>query len=186
MWRRPRGFTQLTKLMPVMEAMKHINDWLGEEVIRFNPLCTAGHPAHILTRFAWSAARRGIKKFMPRLSSSCISQIISRRFLLICHHRRSDSYAIPPRLTACSRRLSAILTALSATHQIKSPHVFSTLSVRKYSHFCCVAATSFRDCYLPPETRGLFPRHLRAEKSRVFLCMHGSLYGFQPPCGPEG
>lgn len=23
--------------MPVMEAMKHINDWLGEEVIRFNP-----------------------------------------------------------------------------------------------------------------------------------------------------
>ena len=25
------------ELMPVMEAMKHINDWLGEEVIRFNP-----------------------------------------------------------------------------------------------------------------------------------------------------
>ncbi|HGW0970181.1 TPA: phage portal protein [Escherichia coli] len=27
----------INELMPVMEAMKHINDWLGEEVIRFNP-----------------------------------------------------------------------------------------------------------------------------------------------------
>ncbi|PRW50739.1 phage portal family protein [Escherichia coli] len=26
----------INELMPVMEAMKHINDWLGEEVIRFN------------------------------------------------------------------------------------------------------------------------------------------------------
>lgn len=30
---------------------------------------------------------------MPRLSSSCISQIISRRFSAYCHHRRSDSYS---------------------------------------------------------------------------------------------
>nr|DAG51558.1 MAG TPA: hypothetical protein [Caudoviricetes sp.] len=34
---------------------------------------------------------------MPRLSSSCISQIISRCFPADCHHRQSDSYAIPPR-----------------------------------------------------------------------------------------
>ncbi len=26
----------INELMPVMEAMKHINGWLGEEVIRFN------------------------------------------------------------------------------------------------------------------------------------------------------
>ncbi|MBL1981029.1 capsid portal protein, partial [Klebsiella pneumoniae] len=24
-------------LTPYMEAMKHVNDWLGEEVIRFDP-----------------------------------------------------------------------------------------------------------------------------------------------------
>lgn len=27
----------INELTPVMEAMKHVNDWLGEEVIRFNP-----------------------------------------------------------------------------------------------------------------------------------------------------
>ncbi|EQB5946289.1 phage portal protein [Citrobacter freundii] len=27
----------INELMPVMEAMKHVNDWMGEEVIRFNP-----------------------------------------------------------------------------------------------------------------------------------------------------
>lgn len=27
----------INELMPVMEALKHVNDWLGEEVIRFNP-----------------------------------------------------------------------------------------------------------------------------------------------------
>lgn len=27
----------INELMPVMEALKHINDWLGQEVIRFNP-----------------------------------------------------------------------------------------------------------------------------------------------------
>ena len=27
----------VNELTPVMEAMKHVNDWLGEEVIRFNP-----------------------------------------------------------------------------------------------------------------------------------------------------
>ncbi|HIB7005581.1 TPA: hypothetical protein ACWXP1_005644, partial [Escherichia coli] len=43
----------------------------------------------------------------------------------------------PTALTACSRRLSAILTALSATHQIKSPHVFFTLSVRNTAILLC-------------------------------------------------
>ncbi|MGF7446823.1 hypothetical protein V7P28_25215, partial [Klebsiella michiganensis] len=27
----------VNELTPVMEAMKHVNDWLGEEAIRFNP-----------------------------------------------------------------------------------------------------------------------------------------------------
>ncbi|MCV5332933.1 phage portal protein, partial [Escherichia coli] len=27
----------VNELTPYMEAMKHVNDWLGEEVIRFNP-----------------------------------------------------------------------------------------------------------------------------------------------------
>lgn len=27
----------INELTPVMEAMKSVNDWLGEEVIRFNP-----------------------------------------------------------------------------------------------------------------------------------------------------
>lgn len=27
----------INELMPVMEALKHVNDWLGQEVIRFNP-----------------------------------------------------------------------------------------------------------------------------------------------------
>jgi capsid portal protein len=27
----------VNELTPCMEAMKHVNDWLGEEVIRFNP-----------------------------------------------------------------------------------------------------------------------------------------------------
>nr|DAY47409.1 MAG TPA: hypothetical protein [Caudoviricetes sp.] len=34
---------------------------------------------------------------MPRLSSSCINQIISRRLPAYRHHRRSGSYAIPLR-----------------------------------------------------------------------------------------
>lgn len=27
----------INELTPIMEAMKHVNDWMGEEVIRFNP-----------------------------------------------------------------------------------------------------------------------------------------------------
>ena len=27
----------INELMPAMEALKHVNDWLGEEVIRFKP-----------------------------------------------------------------------------------------------------------------------------------------------------
>ena len=37
MWRRQPVCFAINELMPVMEAMKHVNDWLGEEVIRFNP-----------------------------------------------------------------------------------------------------------------------------------------------------
>ncbi len=35
----------INELMPVMEAMKHVNDWLGEEVIRFNPYALLDMPA---------------------------------------------------------------------------------------------------------------------------------------------
>ena len=34
----------INELMPVMEAMKHVNDWLGEEVIRFNPYALLDTP----------------------------------------------------------------------------------------------------------------------------------------------
>ncbi|ENE3311172.1 phage portal protein, partial [Escherichia coli] len=27
----------INELQPVMEAMKHVNEWLGSEVMRFNP-----------------------------------------------------------------------------------------------------------------------------------------------------
>ncbi|HFO8158232.1 TPA: phage portal protein, partial [Escherichia coli] len=27
----------INELQPVMEAMKHVNEWLGVEVMRFNP-----------------------------------------------------------------------------------------------------------------------------------------------------
>ncbi|HAN8010663.1 TPA: phage portal protein, partial [Escherichia coli] len=34
----------INELMPVMEAMKQVNDWLGEEVIRFNPYALLDTP----------------------------------------------------------------------------------------------------------------------------------------------
>ncbi|HBC0662446.1 TPA: phage portal protein [Escherichia coli] len=34
----------INELIPVMEAMKHVNDWLGEEVIRFNPYALLDTP----------------------------------------------------------------------------------------------------------------------------------------------
>ncbi len=103
---------------------------------------------------------------MPRLSSSCINQIIHDAFLFITIIDGQTLTQSHP-LTACSHRLSSILTALPFTPQIKSPHIFFTLSVRNMA-ILFVAATSLREYYLPPETRAV-PRHLRAEKTRFFV-----------------
>jgi hypothetical protein len=37
----------VNELTPVMEAMKHVNDWLGEEVIRFNPYALLETPKYL-------------------------------------------------------------------------------------------------------------------------------------------
>lgn len=79
----------------------------------------------------------------------------------------------PTALTACSRRLSAILTALSSTPSNQKPSRLFHAQREKYSHSVVSLRHRSGDAIYPLK-RGLFPRHLRAEKAR-FLCMHGPL-----------
>ncbi|WP_252385691.1 hypothetical protein, partial [Escherichia coli] len=79
----------------------------------------------------------------------------------------------PTALTACSRRLSAILTALSSTpSNQKSSRLFHAQR-EKYSHSVVSLRHRSGDAIYPLK-RGLFPRHLRVEKT-CFLCTYGSL-----------
>ncbi|WP_244581083.1 hypothetical protein, partial [Escherichia coli] len=58
-------------------------------------------------------------------------------------------------------------------HQIKSPHAFFMLSVRNMAILLCLCDI-VQGMLFTPLKRGLFPRHLRVEKTR-FLCTYGSL-----------
>ncbi|HFV3961313.1 TPA: hypothetical protein ACH9JS_005402, partial [Escherichia coli] len=74
----------------------------------------------------------------------------------------------PTALTACSRRLSAILTALPFTPSNQKPSRFFHAQREKYSHSVVLLRHRSGDAIYPLK-RGLFPRHLRAEKARFFV-----------------
>ncbi|EGR71178.1 hypothetical protein HUSEC_27040 [Escherichia coli O104:H4 str. LB226692] len=74
----------------------------------------------------------------------------------------------PTALTACSRRLSAILTALSATPSKQKPSRLFHAQREKYSHSVVSLRHRSGDAIYPLK-RGLFPRHLRVEKARFFV-----------------
>ncbi|WP_338314989.1 hypothetical protein, partial [Escherichia coli] len=74
----------------------------------------------------------------------------------------------PTALTACSCRLSAILTALSATPSNQKPLRLFHAQREKYSHSVVSLRHRSGDAIYPLK-RGLFPRHLRAEKTRFFV-----------------
>lgn len=74
----------------------------------------------------------------------------------------------PTALTACSRRLSAILTALFSTPSNQKPSRLFHAQREKYSHSVVSLRHRSGDAIYPLK-RGLFPRHLRAEKARFFV-----------------
>ncbi|HHL7961672.1 TPA: hypothetical protein ACQ83A_002891, partial [Escherichia coli] len=74
----------------------------------------------------------------------------------------------PAVLTACSRRLSAILTALSVTPSNQKPSRIFHAQREKDSH-SVVSLRHRSGNAVYPLKRGLFPRHLRAEKARFFV-----------------
>ncbi|WP_204361581.1 hypothetical protein, partial [Escherichia coli] len=74
----------------------------------------------------------------------------------------------PTALTACSRRLSAILTALPFTPSNQNPSRILHAQREKYSHSVVSLRHRSGDAIYPLK-RGLFPRHLRAEKARFFV-----------------
>jgi len=74
----------------------------------------------------------------------------------------------PIALTACSRRLSAILTALPFTPSNQKPSRFFHAQREKDSHSVVSLRHRSGDAIYPLK-RGLFPRHLRAEKARFFV-----------------
>ncbi|EGE0413378.1 hypothetical protein DND66_11780 [Escherichia coli] len=76
-------------------------------------------------------------------------------------------------MTACSRRLSAILTALPFTPSNQKPSRLFHAQREKYSHSVLSLRHRSGNAIYPLK-RGLFPRHLRVEKTR-FLCTYGSL-----------
>lgn len=120
---------------------------------------------------------------MPRLSSSCISQIISRRFPADCHHRQSDSYAIPPRWLHVLAVSVRFWRPYLSPHQIKSPHVFFTLSVRNTAILSC-RCDIVKGTLFTPWNAGCSPVTC-AQKKRVF-CARTDPWRIQPPRGPEG
>ncbi|HGG2234336.1 TPA: hypothetical protein ACJFSB_004820, partial [Escherichia coli] len=74
----------------------------------------------------------------------------------------------PTALTACSRRLSAILTALPFTPSNQKPSRLFHAQREKYGH-SVVSLRHRSGNAIYPLKRGLFPRHLRAEKTRFFV-----------------
>lgn len=118
-----------------------------------------------LTRFACLLLRRGIKIYAPALqllyqsdnftTPSSLSPPSTVRLL-----RNSTA------LTACSRCLSAILTALPFTPSNQKPSRLFMLSVRNMAILLCLCDI-VQGMLFTPETRAV-PRHLRAEK-RVFV-----------------
>ncbi|MGD7973604.1 hypothetical protein, partial [Escherichia coli] len=71
-------------------------------------------------------------------------------------------------LTACSRCLSAILTALPFTPSNQKPSRLFHAQREKYGH-SVVSLRHRSGNAIYPLKRGLFPRHLRAEKARFFV-----------------
>ena len=74
----------------------------------------------------------------------------------------------PTALTACSRRLSAILTALPFTPSNQNPSRILHAQREKDSHSVVSLRHHSGDAIYPLK-RGLFPRHLRAEKTHFFV-----------------
>ncbi len=74
----------------------------------------------------------------------------------------------PAALTACSRRLSAILTALRFIPSNQNPLCLFHVQRERYSH-SIVSLRHRSGNAIYPLKRGLFPRHLRAEKTRFFV-----------------
>ncbi|HFV5598708.1 TPA: hypothetical protein ACH9S7_002406 [Escherichia coli] len=66
------------------------------------------------------------------------------------------------------RRLSAILTALPFTPSNQNPSRLFHTQREKYSHSVVLLRHRSGDAIYPLK-RGLFPRHLRAEKARFFV-----------------
>ncbi len=90
----------------------------------------------------------------------------------------------PTALTACSRRLSAILTALSATPSNQKPSCLFHAQREKDCHSVVSLRHRSGDAIYPLK-RGLFPRHLRAEKARFFV--HARILdGSSRPAGRKG
>ncbi|HAH3364899.1 TPA: hypothetical protein GF132_12470 [Escherichia coli] len=71
-------------------------------------------------------------------------------------------------MTACSRRLSAILTALPFIPSNQNTLRLFHAQRERYSHFV-VSLRHRSGNAIYPLKRGLFPRHLRAEKTRFFV-----------------
>ncbi|EOJ8828180.1 hypothetical protein ACM5B9_004003, partial [Escherichia coli] len=71
-------------------------------------------------------------------------------------------------LTVCSRCLSAILTALPFTPSNQKPSRLFHAQREKYGH-SVVSLRHRSGNAIYPLKRGLFPRHLRAEKARFFV-----------------
>lgn len=74
----------------------------------------------------------------------------------------------PTALTVFSRRLSAILTALPFTPSNQKPSRLFHAQREKYGH-SVVSLRHRSGNAIYPLKRGLFPRHLRAEKARFFV-----------------
>ncbi|MEF4804553.1 hypothetical protein U9687_24490, partial [Escherichia coli] len=74
----------------------------------------------------------------------------------------------PTALTACSRRLSAILTALPFTPSNQKLSRLFHAQREKYGH-SVVSLRHRSGNAIYPLKRGLFPRHLRAEKACFFV-----------------
>ncbi|EAC1342033.1 hypothetical protein E6D12_25215 [Escherichia coli] len=71
-------------------------------------------------------------------------------------------------MTACSRRLSAILTALPFIPSNQNTLRLFHAQRERYSH-SVVSLRHRSGNAIYPLKRGLFPRHLRAEKTRFFV-----------------
>lgn len=120
-----------------------------------------------LTRFACLLLRRGIKIYAP-----------AKQLLYQSDNFTTPSSLSPPStvrllhnpttLTVCPRCLSAILTALPFTPSNQKPSRLFHAQREKYGH-SVVSLRHRSGNAIYPLKRGLFPRHLRAEKARFFV-----------------